>query len=622
MSITTFAKLITTTTSKKIYLAELEPSENLTSWTLHSGSIYYCDIDTVEVQSVIEDTTTLTEVDSIAGISAGKWYHGKKKIYMQSTSGTPYANVIVANYKLYIATENIILNNIFYVGHLLSVPVIKQQKSEIYWGVSVISSGEILISNNGEYDEKYKNYSWSNKSITILMGGEDLAYSEYAAQFGGLITEKTLSTSIFKIRFKDSKANLEDTIPKNSFTVTDYPNLNAEDEGKPIPLVYGTVLKIPVVCTTLALGTATSLHSFKILDTSICTVNTISQVYINDIAVSHSSGSISDASFKLATATFSPGDSVTVSVIAAKDNPIEQLKHIASNVLSIPYNSTNYDTATVSLAVTAADSFPCGLAITESESALKVFGDLMQSCMGSLYVNNSGKYAVKIWDPQVSTDLTNIDFNDIEEGTFLAKTKIDDIRKTVRIGWAKKWANDSYAYKQLSSDTTEKIYGITKSKTINTLQSTAAGVDILLGRLGMIYESETVSIELTIKIQLAEKNIGDRIQISFKRQSADGNFSWVDFSAYEINNINKDFLNSKIRVIVDDLKGIGESVGHWTEDAPTFPYYLGGGSMTPWDSSWSDAQVNYAKAHCGYWTDADGFADPNDFRSLGASRWW
>ena len=468
MSITTFAKLITTSHSKKIYLAEIEPSERLTSWTLYSGSIYYSAIDTLDVQSVVEDSTTLTEVSTLAAVTAGKWYHGKDKIYLQSTSGTPFSNVIVANYKLYIATENITLNDKFYIGHLLSVPVIRQQKAEIYWGVSVISSGEIIIANDaGEYDEKYKNYSWSNKNLTILMGGEDLPYAQYAEQFGGVITDKVLSTARFMIKFKDKKTELDDNIPKNVFDTTTYPNLDDEDDGKPIPLAYGTVLKMPVVCTTLSLGTSTSLHTFKILDTSVCTVNSITQVYVNDNAVSHSSGSVSDASFKLATATFTQGDSVTVSIIAKEDNPVEQFKHIASNVLSIPYNSTNYDTATVSLAVTAADSFPCGLAITESVPALDVFGDLMKSCMGSLYVNNSGVYAVKIWDSQVSTGLTNIDFNDIEEGSFSAKTKVDDIRKTVRIGWAKKWASDSYAYKQLSSDTTEKVYGITKSKTIN-----------------------------------------------------------------------------------------------------------------------------------------------------------
>ena len=157
MSITTFAKLITTPGSKKIFLAEIEPSERKISWTLHSGSVYYTAINVINITSVIEDGTTLTEVTTLAAVTAGKWFHGKDKLYLQSTSGTPYANVIVLNYKMYIATEDIMLNSIFYEGILLSVPVIQQQKSEVYWGVSIISAGAISIANNkGAFDVIYK----------------------------------------------------------------------------------------------------------------------------------------------------------------------------------------------------------------------------------------------------------------------------------------------------------------------------------------------------------------------------------------------------------------------------------------------------------------------------------
>ena len=38
MSITTFANLITAPKSTKTFLAEIEPSEQLTDWTLYSGT--------------------------------------------------------------------------------------------------------------------------------------------------------------------------------------------------------------------------------------------------------------------------------------------------------------------------------------------------------------------------------------------------------------------------------------------------------------------------------------------------------------------------------------------------------------------------------------------------------
>ena len=623
MSITTFAKLITTPDTEKIFLAELEPSERYISWTLYAGSIYYTTIKVIDVLSIYEDGSILTEVTTLAAVTAGKWFHGKNKIYLQASSGTPFSNVIVANYKMYIATKDIVLNDKYYEGILLSIPIIEQQKKEIYWGVSIISSGDLSIANNkGALDVIYHDYTWNNKPATILLGGEDLPYSEYKKQFKGLITNIFLSTDKLDIQYEDRKNELDDTIPKNTFTTEVYPNLDAEDVGKPISLVYGTVFKLPVICTTLALGTATSNHSFKILDTSVCSVTEISQVYVNDVAKSHLSGSISDASFKLASGTYSPGDSVTVNIIANEDNPIEQLKDIASNVLSIPYNSDNYNTSTVSAAVTDASIFPCGLAITESTSFLDIIGDLMKSCMGSFFADNTGVYSINIWDVEVEADLLNIDFNDITENTFTALSRIVDIRKTMRVGWRKNWGEDKYSYIQLSSATTEKVYGITKTKTITTLQSTSAGVDILIARLGMIFESETIRMSFLSKIQLADKNIGDRITVSFKRQDADSNIEWIDSLPVEINKIIKDYKENEISIEVDDLKGVGTAVGTWTSDAPVFPAYLGGGSMAIWDSSWSTTQKQYAKANNGYWSDDDGFADPSDAESFRISRWW
>ena len=623
MSITTFAKLITTPGTKKIFLAEIEPSERLTEWILYSGTIYYAAVDVVDISSIKEDGTTLTEVDTLAEVGASKWYHGKNKVYLQSSSGTPYLNVIVANYKLYYATKNVTLNSIFYEGILDNIPIIKQQKSEIFWGVSIISSGVVeLLNGSGFFDTRYKNYSWNNKKITILLGGEDLPYTEYAKQFAGKITNVSFATSKFKIDYEDNKTDFEDNIPKNNYNTTDYPNLDSEDSGKPIPLIYGTVFKVPLVCNTLVLGSATSLHSFKILDTSVCSVNSITQVYVNDVPVGYSSASISDASFKLATATYSPGDSVTVSIIANEYNPIEQIKSIASNVLSIAYNSDNYNTATVSIASSEAEQYPCGIAITEYESFLKIIGDLMRSCMGSFFNDNTGKYSIKVWNTDIGDDITSVDFNDITGGTFSSLSKIDDIKKIIRVGWRKNWEADKYSYSQRTSDITEPVYGITKTKTIPTLLSSSGGVGILLGRLGLIYETETIRIKFKSKIQLAGKNIGDRIQVSFKRQFTNGNFEWVDSSPVEIYMIDKNYSNNTISIESDDLKGIGGSVGTWTADTDSFPAYLGGGNMLIWDSSWSNAQKSYASEHAGFWANDDGFVDPTDPDSLGISKWW
>ena len=623
MSITTFAKLITTPESHKTYLVEIEPKYLIIDWTLLSGTTYYTDLVATEVSALNEDGTALTEVETLAGIAAGKWYHAKDKIYVQCTTGLPQAKTMVAAMKKYYATEDKIFGDNFYEGIVLSIPVIKQKKSEVYYGVSGISKGMLSLRNSlGALDEIYKKYAWNNQKLTVLLGGEDLPYSEYKKMFSGKITDKNLSTGMMDIKYEDTKTDLETDIPVNSFDATTYPNLNTEDIGRAIPLIHGTVFKVPAICTTAALGSSTSSHSFKICDTSVCSLSAISNVYVNDKGVSFLSSSISTASFKLPTATFSVGDEVTTTVIANEENPIEQIKAIASNVLSISYDSDNFSTSSISIASTAAADYKCGTYIGERKPFLKVIGELMQSCLGSFYSDNDGVYAINIWDVTIESDIPHVDYNHIIDGSLKINAKVENIRKTVRVGWRRAWGKNKYSYKQSTSESTEQLYGITRSKTIPTYLSDSTSADVLLARLGLMFESETNNITFKSKIQLAEQNIGDRISVSFKRNDTDDYFEWIDSAIVEINEITKDLLKNEITIKADDLKGVGSGVGLWAADAAVFPSFYGGGQMSAWDKNWTLAQKAYAKAHTGMWCDDNGFADPDDADSWNVSRFW
>jgi hypothetical protein len=383
-----------------------------------------------------------------------------------------------------------------------------------------------------------------------------------------------------------------------------------------------------VICTTKSKGTATNTHKFKIVDTSLHSITSIDQVYVNKIKASWLSGSISAATFKLQTSTYSPGDDVTVDYVGYKSgtitiqNPISVLKEIGTQMINVPWGSDRWDTATIDLAVEDAAEFPIGLHIGELESANEIAGKIVQSCLGTFYVNNSGQYAASIWSTNVPTSPSSISDTDIYEGTLKCNTVIDDIKKTVIVRYSKNWSEDSYASIQKSSDTTEKLFGITTSKSIPTLLSTSNGATLCGDRLILILQGSTIVMSFSSAIQLALKNIGDRIQISFKRNDLENNISWLDSRLIEIFEIRKNFSNGTIEITADDLKGIGANIGHWTSDSPEFPSYLGGGAASPWDKTWSIAKKAYAKANYGYWCDDNGYADPTDPDSKNISYWW
>lgn len=631
MSITTYEELIITPNANKIALFETQPSEIITNWVNHAGDIYYAVIGNIHVLSFEEDGTELTEVSTLAEVSAGEWFYDDStgRIYIEVTdSGTPYQHDMVGNYKMYFCNgTGVIFNDRYYEPMLISIPKISQVKEDSYWGVTISSQGSVSIANdNGYFDTIYETYAWNNKPAKVLWGGEDLPYSEYKTMFNGIIFDKKYSTNMFEIACVDKKEQWDTNIPLNSYNQTDYPNLEDEDVGKAIPWTWGIVTNQPVICVTRVLGTATSLHTFKIADTSLGSIISIDQVRVKGVNVSHLSGSIVDASFKLATSTYSPGDEVTVDFHGYAsgtiiENPVIITRKIGEQI-GETYTSTIWNQTAMSAAVIEANEFPVGVSVFEFTKAIDVVSDLMKSCLGNFYNDNDGLYSVSIWSPDIEDDMSEVNEIDILEGSLKAVSKNDDIRKTISIGWMKNWANNSYAYTQNSNDVTERLYGITKSITIPTLLSTIAGVNIYLERVALLHKNATININFTTKLQLSLKNVGDRIIVSFKRLSTDDNVSWLDYKIMEIKGIDKNFINNTVKVLCDDLKGIGSEVGNWTSDTPEFPLSMGGGSATPWDASWSLEKKIYAKNFFGYWTDDDGFIDSTDPESWKASIWW
>jgi len=244
----------------------------------------------------------------------------------------------------------------------------------------------------------------------------------------------------------------------------------------------------------------------------------------------------------------------------------------------------------------------------------------MKAIMGNFYTNNEGEYAVSVWDVDIPSDPDSI--SDIEIKNLKVWSMTDEIRKVIRCGWRKNWAKDTYAYSQNTSAETEYLYDIKKTRTINTLLSSQAGVELFLSRMELLYRNSTILMSFDSKLVLATKNIGDRFLLSFRRRRSDDNYNWIDTKSVEIQKIEKDYDKSEYKVTVDDLKGIGANVGKWTEDTLTFPDSVGGGTATAWDSAWSDEKKAYAKSAWGFWTDDDGFIDTSDVSTLGYSLIW
>lgn len=623
---TTFSGLLLKASIQPVVLAELEPSQQLEDWTDNSDDTYLQDIGNVDVQSVVADSTTLTEVTSLSDLGgADEWFYDGANLYVTfSDTSTPYAKIIVANYKMYFSNHAKDLNSVFYEPLLVGAPTVTQQRTELFWGITITGSGSIeLINGNGRFDDIFESYVWNNKTVTLLIGGDDLPYSEYKKRFAGIISGKNYTTGRILFEVEDKKTLLEENIPVNTFDKTAFPNLLDDNVGKPIPRVWGTVLRQPVIC--LNEGQAhTSTYTFKVADTSTHGISAVDAAYVNGVSVTLGTIDIAAATFQLASTAYSAGQAVTADVDGyISGTLIENPVTITQELLELyGFADADWDLAARAIARPLGADFPCGLVVDSFIKGNVVIGDLMGSCIGTFLLDNNGLYSIVIWDTILDTASGSFTYADTLRGSLNASSRAENIRKVARCGWKRRWATGTYAYKQVTSAKTEKVYGITRSRSVETLLSTEAGAVIWASRIGLLYEEAIIHIPFSSKLQLSEKNVSDRFQISFKRREQDTNFAWLNERYVELVSITMDLLAAQTDAVVFDMRGIGLSAGKWTDDTLQFPDGLGGDTATAWDSSWDQDHKNFALANWGFWTDDDGLIDPAGGETLNKSRWW
>ena len=114
-------------------------------------------------------------------------------------------------------------------------------------------------------------------------------------------------------------------------------------------------------------------------------------------------------------------------------------------------------------------------------------------------------------------------------------------------------------------------------------------------------------------------NLGDQVSISFVKRGIYGKF--------EVLERNVDLKNHKVKLVLGDMRGMGDRVGWWVS-SPTLPTSFaslagyGSGDASTWNSAWDAEIKRWARSNVGYWTDANGFASSTDPDSFIPSSWF
>lgn len=243
----------------------LRPRRLISSWTLHSGSIYYADFDYGYVRSVFQEDIgdSLTPVETIGDITSGTFFYDvdAQRVYLQTTtSADPNTLYMAMEYELYVGTRGLNWGRIpdaavgttylhvatYYDPVIIKPPNVKYSASDVTIGYLPFESTSISIANaDGAYNRHLYDSSFIDSEIEIwhLAGNPNINnFVKLATAIMGNFTwdngslEISITDKIKTLDYKWGYAGAD-----YRYHVADFSGLDPDSENLPIRKVYGRV---------------------------------------------------------------------------------------------------------------------------------------------------------------------------------------------------------------------------------------------------------------------------------------------------------------------------------------------------------------------------------------------
>jgi len=263
---TAFEKWIRNPNIEPVYLAEIYTKMNLTGFGEEVGVTWKKTISAddrgIDILEVFENGIAYTEgvviAEELANPNTFYFNYNTRILYVHTTGGDDPADFLIEGaFWLYFSThKDIEFNDNFYLPFLAreNIPDITQEIKAYFEGSFLISSGSIAFINGkigGSYffDIKYKTYTWENSRIVLKAGRDDFDYANFETILTSLIDEKSCEDSKITFSLRDIRQEMERDLILSIFTIANYPDIDEDFIGEPIPICFGTkynVVPIPI----------------------------------------------------------------------------------------------------------------------------------------------------------------------------------------------------------------------------------------------------------------------------------------------------------------------------------------------------------------------------------------
>ena len=582
----TFTDYASKPTSRKIVLLELDLGFFQDFWVNYRAGMWYVEFDkaftsiivvdqtlitnitaitVTRIGSVSSDGVPLTEVTSTANLTttAESFYFDPTNehlfVHLENWD-EPSMHVLVAGQVRGYTTQAGVWNDQLYEGRLKSAPSISQHKDPLFFGRLQFGGGTVtLINEDGALDELAEDNDVYGQEVRILVGFDDMAYANFEKVWTGYIEDLVVGQSDLRITMTDERKRFSRQIGTSTYDQSTYPNLDNRNVGRSIPLIYGTCVDVPVVCTN---ENGSEPFVFKFADTEFHSISTVSTVYVSTAgtdaktSVTFSNVSKANGTFELSAGSYAAGDHVTIDVTgyddssppdgsgAVIDNALDIIEDVLSNYLSYTADSSDiYDTTEWASATSAV--WDVGIVISEPTDVSRVIEEISNTVYGQFLVKADGLFTFRKYDEDSATHAQVIPKEEVLNRAAVTYSP-SEVLTSVQVGHTKEWAKGHYQYLLENTDESAIFskFRVYRQKTFDSLTTNATDAqslaDDIMDQSGIVRRT----FPIVTKYQSALRELGDWVFVELDRANSHMLGDIIKFA--EVVGVNKDLNGNTI----------------------------------------------------------------------------
>lgn len=590
----TFAELVAKPDSTKIVLLELDIGREWTFWVNYDIGVWKVNFDGIypeilsftsgfetlvitRIGSVKADGLSLSLVASAADVKSNDssffYDSNDKTLYVHCPNGEEsHIQLMFIGEAIGVTNHASAINNdavysgFPYEPRLLSIPAISKSKDPTFFGKIAYEGGDAHVNNlDGHFDFFGEDEDLFGNAARMLMGFDDLSYSEFRKIFTGYIEDVSIGPEEIVVSIQDKRAQLSREIPPNVFDDTTYPDIKESNVGKPIPLGYGTMRNVPVICTNEDESGSPADYDFKLFDVTDHTdgIKAISKVYVDDVEETPSATSLPNATFSLATADYNPGNKVTCDCqgfVDSDDNPVQNALEVLVDLLTT-YYAINFNANFFDMGYWETANTPdIGLFIRKKRKLIDVIEEICGTVQGTFLVVDDGRYAHRLSNDFAAIRQT-IERHELLE---IPSVKYDptEVLTSTRVGYFRDWAaGDDEEDHFVLNDEAQKDAIFLKFKTYRskffpTLLTTKTAAQTFSDKVLALSGDVKKTFSVRTKTQVIERVLGDLIIAPIKRRVS----AFLGNVLAEVIGINKNATGAVVSLDCRMIKRMPETV--------------------------------------------------------------